>query len=123
MPPLTNEDKHVIEDKGTEAPFSGKYDDFWKKGIFVCRRCGTPLYRSDNKFDAHCGWPAFDKQIGESVKWVPDEDGRRTEIQCTTCGAHLGHVFKGEGFTKTNTRHCVNSLSMMFIPKNNETSS
>lgn len=115
MPPLTDEEKHVIEDKGTESPFTGEYDDFWKKGKYICRRCGADLYRSIDKFDAHCGWPAFDKEIPEAVKRLPDPDGSRTEIQCANCGAHLGHVFEGEEFTETNTRHCVNSLSMKFV--------
>lgn len=115
--PLTPEEKRVIEDKATEAPFTGEYDQFWGDGIYLCRRCNTPLYTSDSKFDAHCGWPAFDQEIPGKVTRVPDEDGRRTEITCSTCGAHLGHVFTGEGFTSTDTRHCVNSLSMRFIAK------
>lgn len=114
---LTKEEERVIVNKGTEMPFTGEYDDFYKEGIYVCRRCEAPLYRSKDKFDAHCGWPAFDQEVEGAVKRVPDPDGMRVEIECARCGAHLGHVFTGEGFTKTNTRHCVNSLSMRFIPK------
>lgn len=116
--PLTDQEKEVIVNKGTEAPYTGEYDNFWQEGTYVCRRCNAPLYRSDNKFDAHCGWPAFDQEIPGSVKHLPDPDGSRTEIQCTNCGAHLGHVFLGERLTDTDTRHCVNSLSMRFVPKN-----
>jgi methionine-R-sulfoxide reductase len=118
---LTPEEKHVIEDKGTERPFTGEYDDFYEEGTYICRRCNTPLYTSDSKFNAHCGWPAFDQEIPGKVKRLPDPDGSRTEIECATCGAHLGHVFTGEGLTATDTRHCVNSLSMRFIPKHNKT--
>lgn len=114
---LTKEEKRVIVSKGTEMPFSGEYDDFYKEGTYICRRCEAPLYRSKDKFDAHCGWPAFDQEIEGAVKRIPDPDGMRVEIECARCAAHLGHVFTGEGFTKTNTRHCVNSLSMRFIPK------
>jgi methionine-R-sulfoxide reductase len=114
---LTKEEERVIVHKGTEMPFTGEYDQNFREGVYVCRRCEAPLYRSDDKFDAHCGWPAFDKEIPGAVKRLPDPDGQRTEIQCARCGAHLGHVFEGEGFTETNTRHCVNSLSMKFIPR------
>ena len=113
---LTPKERHVIERKGTEPPFTGEYDDFFEKGVYVCRRCNAELYRSDDKFDAHCGWPAFDQEIEGAVKRLPDPDGSRIEIECAGCGGHLGHVFMGEGFTPTNARHCVNSLSMKFVP-------
>lgn len=113
---LTAEEKHVIESKGTEPPFSGEYDDFYEAGTYTCRRCHAELYRSADKFDAHCGWPAFDQEIPGAVKRLPDPDGRRIEIECAACGAHLGHVFDGERLTAKNSRHCVNSLSMKFVP-------
>ena len=115
---LTPEEKRVIVDKGTEPPFSGEFDNFFASGIYVCRQCGNSLYKSENKFDAHCGWPSFDLEIEGSVQRNPDPDGRRTEIQCAKCGAHLGHVFFGEHLTPKNTRFCVNSISLKFIPKN-----
>src|SRR5258708_2057949 len=115
--PLTPEEEEVIVHKGTEAPYTGEYDTFFEEGEYVCRRCLTPLYVSNAKFHSNCGWPSFDQEIPGAVKRIPDPDGQRTEIQCNTCGAHLGHVFKGEGFTKTDTRHCVNSVSIKFIPK------
>ncbi|OGM31147.1 peptide-methionine (R)-S-oxide reductase [Candidatus Woesebacteria bacterium RIFCSPHIGHO2_01_FULL_44_21] len=114
---LTSEEKHVIENKGTERPYTGEYDDFYKEGIYICRRCNNPLFESKAKFDAACGWPAFDAHFKGAVKWLPDVDGQRTEIQCANCGAHLGHVFEGEKMTEKDTRHCVNSLSIKFIPK------
>ncbi len=101
---LTEEEKRVIINKGTEAPFSGEYVNSKEKGVYVCRQCEAPLYNSENKFESNCGWPSF------------DDDGKRTEITCTQCGGHLGHVFVGEHLTDKNLRHCVNSVSMKFIP-------
>ena len=117
---LTNEEERIIEHKGTEPPFSGEYDDFYERGTFICRRCNAPLFYSKAKFDAGCGWPAFDVNLGGAVKRIGDKDGTRTEILCANCGGHLGHVFTGEGFTDKNTRHCVNSLSIKFIPQGEE---
>lgn len=114
---LTEEEKQIIENKGTEIPFTGEYDNFYEEGIFICRKCNAPLFSSKAKFDAHCGWPAFDSNFPNAIKRLADADGFRTEIQCSNCGAHLGHVFEGERFTNTNTRHCVNSLSIKFISK------
>jgi len=113
--PLSAEEHYIIENKGTEPAFSGEYDAFYKAGTYACRRCNAQLYRSEDKFDAHCGWPAFDKEIPGAVKRLPDPDGMRTEIECGNCGGHLGHVFTGENKTPTNVRHCVNSLSMKFV--------
>ena len=113
--PLTSEESYIIESKGTEPAFTGEYDNFYEPGVYVCRRCDAQLYKSTSKFDAGCGWPAFDEEIPEAVKQLPDPDGVRIEIECASCGGHLGHVFKGENHTPANTRHCVNSLSMKFI--------
>lgn len=115
MNSLTPEEERVIVHKGTEAPFSGDYDNFYSEGTYVCRRCEQPLFTSQSKFDAGCGWPAFDEFIGDSVELRPDPDGSRTEIVCKQCGGHLGHVFHGERLTEKNTRHCVNSLSITFV--------
>lgn len=115
---LTGEEKRVIEDKDTEAAFTGEYDNFFAPGTFICRKCNAPLFSSKAKFDAGCGWPAFDENFPNAVKAIPDADGSRTEIQCANCKGHLGHVFKGEKLTPKNTRHCVNSLSIRFISEN-----
>nr|WP_255322726.1 bifunctional methionine sulfoxide reductase B/A protein [Sulfurovum sp. NBC37-1] len=114
---LTPFEQHVINDKGTERAFSGKYVNMREVGVYKCKVCGKALYRSDDKFSSHCGWPSFDDAIPGAVKEVPDRDGVRMEIVCANCGAHLGHVFRGEGLTKKNVRHCVNSVSLNFDKK------
>lgn len=117
---LTPEEEKVIMRKGTEAPFIGEYDNFFEEGTFICKRCNAPLFSSKSKFDAGCGWPAFDDTLSDAVRRVPDPDGLRTEIECGNCGAHLGHEFVGERLTAKDTRECVNSISIRFIPKDRE---
>mgnify|MGYP005838256203 CR=1 FL=1 len=113
---LTPFENSVINDKATERPYTGKYTDNKESGTYICKQCGEALYKSESKFDSNCGWPSFDDEIDGAVKRIPDADGSRTEIVCNNCGGHLGHVFSGEGFTPLNTRHCVNSVSMDFVP-------
>ena len=115
---LTDEEKHVIISKGTEKPFSGKYNDFYEKGNYYCKACDSKLYESSSKFKSNCGWPSFDEEVENAVKKIPDRSlgMNRIEIVCANCNGHLGHVFYGEYFTKKNTRHCVNSLSLKFVP-------
>ena len=112
---LTHFESHVLLNKGTEMPFSGEYNNFKGNGSFVCKQCDQVLFRSSDKFDSGCGWPSFDDEVSGSVERIPDSDGRRIEIVCSNCKGHLGHVFRGEGFTEKNTRHCVNSVSIRFI--------
>jgi peptide methionine sulfoxide reductase msrA/msrB len=118
---LTKAESNVINNKGTESPFTGKFTNFKEKGTYVCKKCGAALYYSSDKFESDCGWPSFDNEIKDAVTRIPDQDGTRTEIVCSNCGAHLGHVFNGEHLTAKNVHHCVNSLSLEFVPAQLET--
>ncbi len=113
---LTPQEKQVIIYKATEAPYTGKLLYNKESGVYTCKYCNAPLFKSDSKFESHCGWPSFDDEIPGAVKKIPDTDGKRTEIICANCGGHLGHIFYGEGFTDKNRRYCVNSISLNFFP-------
>ena len=117
---LTREQERVIINKATEPPFTGEYDDFYEEGTFVCRRCNAPLFSSKSKFHSGCGWPSFDETLPNAIRRIPDPDGVRIKMECKNCGGHLGHEFLGEGLTDKNTRECVNSLSIYFVPKSKE---
>ena len=120
---LTKEEEYIIVHKGTEAPFSGKFNNHFEEGVYTCKRCGTELFSSSSKFKSNCGWPSYDDRIENAVKWQPDADGKRTEIICANCDAHLGHIFLNEGYTPKNQRYCVNSLAMNFVQANSKQTS